>query len=49
MQIDSANDSADSETTGFPGLKSWRAVYLLVVGSFLLWVGLLIWLSRAYQ
>ena len=39
----------DDERTGLPGLPDWRGVYLLVAGSFLLWVGLLWGLSRLYS
>ena len=39
----------EDETTGLPGLRSWQRVYLLVVGSFLLWVGLLSWLKWAFS
>ena len=35
--------------TGLPGLRSWRAVYAVVLISFALWVGLLIALSRAFS
>ena len=34
------------ETTGLPGLRSWRAVYLVVFGTFLLWIVLLTALTR---
>jgi hypothetical protein len=37
------------ETTGLPGLRSWRAVYTVVLGFFVLWVGLLTWLTIAYS
>ena len=33
---------------GLPGLRSWRAVYLWVLGSLVLWVVLLTWLTRHY-
>jgi hypothetical protein len=35
--------------TGLPGLRTWRAVYVLVFVSFLLWCALLGALSRAYS
>ena len=35
-------DQAESETTGLPWLTTWRGVYLLVLGSFILCVGLLV-------
>jgi hypothetical protein len=37
------------EATGLPGLHSWRAVYLFVLGCFVLWVGLLTLLTRWFS
>ena len=37
------------EETGLPGLRSWRLVYLGVLGTLLLWVGLLTLLSRLFS
>jgi hypothetical protein len=37
---------SESETTGLPWPKSWRGAYLFVIGSFVLWVGLLIALTE---
>ncbi len=34
--------------TGLPGLRSWNAVYAVVVGVFILWVTLLIMFMRSY-
>jgi hypothetical protein len=34
--------------TGLPGLRSWRVVYVFVFGIFLLWLGLLTWLTEYY-
>jgi hypothetical protein len=31
----------DDETTGLPGLRTWRQVYVAVIVIFLAWVGLL--------
>ena len=36
------------ESTGLPGLRTWRAVYVLVVVSFAVYVVLLIALERAF-
>lgn len=33
---------ADSETTGLPWLRTWRGVYGLVLGCFVICVGLLV-------
>ncbi len=37
------------EATGLPGVRSWRSVYLLVLGIFVLWVGLLTVLTKLYS
>ncbi len=37
------------ELTGLPGLRTWPAVYALVLATFALWVGLLIALSRMFS
>jgi len=39
----------DDESTGLPGFRSWRAVYGLVLGVFVLWVGLLAVLTGMYS
>jgi hypothetical protein len=36
------------EAPGLPGLRTWRGVYGLVVGSFILWVALLVALERLF-
>ena len=38
----------NDETTGLPGLRSWRTVYWVVLGIFTLWVGLLTLLTELY-
>ncbi|HMD60340.1 MAG TPA: hypothetical protein VKG78_02860 [Opitutaceae bacterium] len=38
----------DEETTGLPGLRTWRRVYLAVVVVFAVWVGLLTALARMF-
>ncbi len=40
---------SESETTGLPALRTWRAVYTVVLGVFLLWIGLLTWLTESYS
>lgn len=37
------------EATGVPYLRSWRGIYFVVFGSFLLWVGLLALLTRMFS
>jgi hypothetical protein len=39
----------EANETSLPGLHTWRAVYCFVLGSFALWVALLIWLTRAFS
>jgi len=39
----------DDESTGLPGLRTWRRVYLAVVLVFVLWVGLLAALTRMFS
>lgn len=48
MANDDQNQPSD-DATGLPGLRSWRAVYLAVLGTFLLWTGLLAALTRAFS
>ncbi len=37
------------ETTGLPGLRSWTAVYLVVLGTLVLWIALLTALTRGFS
>ena len=37
------------EAPGLPGVRSWRTVYAIVLGIFLLWVGLLTWLTETFK
>jgi hypothetical protein len=39
---------ASDESTGLPGLQTWRRVYLFVFGCFVLWVVLLAVFSRVF-
>jgi hypothetical protein len=39
----------DAEAPGLPALRTWRGVYGLVLGSFLVWVGLLVALDRLFS
>lgn len=38
----------DAEPTGLPGLRSWRRVYLFVLGAFVVLVGLLAWFTQTF-
>jgi hypothetical protein len=38
-----------AEDTGLPGLRTWRAVYGVVMGCFLLWVILLVALEVVFR
>jgi len=40
---------AENEPTGLPGFRTWARVYLLVLASFVLWVGLLMLLTLVYS
>jgi hypothetical protein len=42
-------NSIDTEETGLPGLRTWRRVYLLVLGLFVLWVVLLVVLEKIFS
>ena len=39
----------DDEATGLPGVRSWRAVYTVVLVIFVGWIGLLTVLTRFYS
>ena len=41
-------ESNDAQT-GLPGLRTWRGVYLFVLGTFIAWTVLLVVLSRMYS
>ena len=43
-----AAESNENET-GLPGLRNWSAVYVLVMGSFVLWVVLLFTLGALFR
>ena len=38
----------EGEEPGLPALRTWRGVYWFVLGSFLVWVGLLVALARLF-
>jgi hypothetical protein len=42
-------EPVDDETTGLPGLRTWRQVYVAVTITFVLWVVLLVVLERVYS
>jgi hypothetical protein len=39
----------DDEMTGLPGLRTWRGVYVFVIGVFALWIGLLTALTLLFS
>jgi hypothetical protein len=43
------NPQGENQETGLPWLRTWRGIYLLVLGSFLLWVALLYTLSVSFS
>jgi hypothetical protein len=44
-----SGEPVDDAKTGLPGLRTWRAVYLFVLGCFIVWVGLLTLLTRMFS
>ncbi len=48
-QTTEAASVSEAETTGLPGLTTWRSVYALVLGIFLLWVALLAGLTQLWS
>ena len=40
---------APDEAPGLPAIRSWPTVYAVVLGIFLLWVGLLTWLTETFK
>ena len=43
-----AEPEPDDRITGLPGLRTWPAVYVFVLGVFVLWVGLLLALTEKF-
>jgi len=41
--------ATDDAATGLPGFRTWRAVYVAVLGFFALWVGLLALLTEKFS
>lgn len=41
--------ASESETTGLAWPRTWRGVYLFVIASFAVWVGLLLALTRTWS
>jgi hypothetical protein len=37
------------ESTGLPGLRTWRSVYALVLITFAVWILLLLLLTKAFS
>jgi hypothetical protein len=42
------NMSAEDEMTGLSWPKTWKGAYLLVIASFVVWVGLLVVLTELF-
>jgi hypothetical protein len=51
MKRDDADEPSDRETeeTGLPFFRSWKSVYLFVIGSFIFWMALLIALTKTFS
>ena len=45
----STSDADPTTNTGLPGLRTWRAVYLIVLGTFVFWVALLTLLPLVFS
>lgn len=43
------DERGDDEAPGLPRLRTWRGVYLFVLGCFVLYVALLTLLARAFS
>jgi hypothetical protein len=39
----------ESKDTGIPGIRTWRNLYVLVFGSFVLWVAMLFALTMIFS
>jgi hypothetical protein len=39
----------EADATGLPFFRTWKRVYLLVLGSFALWLGLLMALTKIFS
>ncbi|HXT13032.1 MAG TPA: hypothetical protein VN873_15835 [Candidatus Angelobacter sp.] len=39
----------EEDKTGFPGLRTWRRVYVFVLITFAIWIALLLALTRVYS
>ena len=46
---DTEPSGRESEETGLPIFRSWKSVYLFVLGSFVFWVALLIALTEFFS
>jgi len=42
-------DNVNDQTTGVPLLHTWRSVYVFVLASFVVWVGLLVALTVIFS
>jgi hypothetical protein len=51
MKRPATTDSSarESEETGLPFFRSWKSVYLFVLGSFVFWVALLVALTKMFS
>jgi hypothetical protein len=38
----------ETEDTGLPFFRSWKSVYLFVLGTFIFWVALLVTLTKIF-
>jgi hypothetical protein len=45
----SEQSARETEGTGLPFFRSWKSVYLFVLGSFVFWVALLVALTKKFS
>jgi hypothetical protein len=38
----------ETEKTGLPFFRTWKSVYLFVIGSFIFWIALLVALTKIF-
>jgi hypothetical protein len=48
VRAETPSESGDA-ATGLPWLHTWKGVYLFVLGSFIIWVGLLVALTVIFS
>lgn len=47
--VTDSSAAGDDASTGLPWLRTWPGVYLFVMGSFVIWVALLLVFGRVFS